>query len=46
MRRRQHALPRDVTSTGGPGAVVLRGVDVLGCRIEGFEPLENPVRRY
>jgi hypothetical protein len=39
-------LPGDVISTGTPGAVVLRGGDVLGCRIEGFEPLENPVRRY
>ena len=39
-------LPGDVISTGTPGAVVLRGGDVLGCRIEGFEPLENPVRKY
>jgi 2-keto-4-pentenoate hydratase/2-oxohepta-3-ene-1,7-dioic acid hydratase in catechol pathway len=35
-----------VISTGTPGAVVLRGGDVLGCRIEGFELLENPVRKY
>jgi 2-keto-4-pentenoate hydratase/2-oxohepta-3-ene-1,7-dioic acid hydratase in catechol pathway len=35
-----------VISTGTPGAVVLRGGDVLGCGIEGFEPLENPVRKY
>lgn len=34
-----------VISTGTPGAVVLRGGDVLECRIEGFEPLKNPVRR-
>jgi 2-keto-4-pentenoate hydratase/2-oxohepta-3-ene-1,7-dioic acid hydratase in catechol pathway len=39
-------LPGDVISTGTPGAVVLRGGDVLECRIEGFEPLKNPVRRY
>ena len=39
-------LPGDVISTGTPGAVVLRGRDVLECRIEGFEPLKNPVRRY
>jgi 2-keto-4-pentenoate hydratase/2-oxohepta-3-ene-1,7-dioic acid hydratase in catechol pathway len=39
-------LPGDVISTGTPGAVVLRNGDVLECRIEGFEPLKNPVRRY
>jgi 2-keto-4-pentenoate hydratase/2-oxohepta-3-ene-1,7-dioic acid hydratase in catechol pathway len=37
--------PGDVISTGTPGAVVLRGGDVLECRIEGFEPLKYPVRR-
>ena len=46
MRCRQQAPPRDVTSTDGRRAVVLRGGDVLGCRIEGFEPSENTVRRY
>lgn len=38
-------LPGDVISTGTPGAVVIEDRDVLGCRIDGFEPLYNPVRR-
>lgn len=36
-------LPGDIISTGTPGAVVIRQGDVVGCRIDGFEPLENPV---
>lgn len=38
-------LPGDVISTGTPGAVKLKNGDVLECRISGFEPLSNPVRR-
>jgi len=38
-----HWRPR--TGSATPGAVGLRGGDVLGCRIEGFEPPKNPVRR-
>ena len=36
-------LPGDVISTGTPGAVEVRGGDVVGCRISGFEALSNPV---
>ncbi|MGH2316323.1 fumarylacetoacetate hydrolase family protein [Planococcus sp. SE5232] len=36
-------LPGDIISTGTPGAVVIRQWDVVSCRIDGFEPLENPV---
>jgi 2-keto-4-pentenoate hydratase/2-oxohepta-3-ene-1,7-dioic acid hydratase in catechol pathway len=36
-------LPGDVISTGTPGAVVIEDGDAAGCRITGFEPLENPV---
>jgi 2-keto-4-pentenoate hydratase/2-oxohepta-3-ene-1,7-dioic acid hydratase in catechol pathway len=38
-------LPGDVISTGTPGAVEIRADDVICCRIDGFEPLSNPVRR-
>ena len=38
-------LPGDIISTGTPGAVELKNGDVLECRISGFEPLSNPVRR-
>ena len=38
-------LAGDVISTGTPGAVVIREGDVAECRISGFEPLFNPVRR-
>jgi 2-keto-4-pentenoate hydratase/2-oxohepta-3-ene-1,7-dioic acid hydratase in catechol pathway len=38
-------LPGDVISTGTPGAVVIDDGDVVECRITGFEPLSNPVRR-
>lgn len=38
-------LPGDVISTGTPGAVEIRDGDVLSCRIDGFEPLSNPVVR-
>jgi len=37
-------LPGDVLCTGTPQAVPLRDGDVLECRIDGFEPLRNPVR--
>ena len=38
-------LPGDIIATGTPGAVVIQGGDVLGCRISGFVPLTNPVTR-
>lgn len=37
-------LPGDIIMTGTPGAVVIRDGDIVGCHIEGFEPLLNPVR--
>ncbi|MBW5448913.1 fumarylacetoacetate hydrolase [Cohnella sp. CFH 77786] len=37
-------LPGDVILTGTPGAAVIRDGDVVECRIEGFEPLVNPVK--
>lgn len=37
-------LPGDIISTGTPGAVVIGDGDVAGCRIDGFLPLDNPVR--
>ncbi len=37
-------LPGDLLCTGTPQAVPLRDGDVLECRIDGFEPLRNPVR--
>jgi len=36
-------LPGDIMMTGTPGAVVIRGGDIVGCYIEGFEPLLNAV---
>ena len=36
-------LPGDIISTGTPGAVPLQDGDMLECRIDGFEPLLNPV---
>ena len=38
-------LPGDIISTGTPGAVEIRDGDVAECRIDGFEPLANPVTR-
>ena len=38
-------FPGDIISTGTPGAVEIRDGDVAECRIDGFEPLSNPVRR-
>ena len=38
-------LPGDIISTGTPGAVVIQDGDVVECRIDGFMPLSNPVRR-
>ncbi|CAM4037923.1 fumarylacetoacetate hydrolase family protein [Paenibacillus alkaliterrae] len=37
-------LPGDIILTGTPGAVVIRDGDIVECRIDGFEPLLNPVR--
>jgi 2-keto-4-pentenoate hydratase/2-oxohepta-3-ene-1,7-dioic acid hydratase in catechol pathway len=37
-------LPGDILSTGTPQAVPLQDGDVVECRIDGFEPLRNPVR--
>ncbi|WP_168121048.1 fumarylacetoacetate hydrolase family protein [Paenibacillus sp. HB172176] len=36
-------LPGDIILTGTPGAVVIREGDTAECRIDGFEPLVNPV---
>lgn len=36
-------LPGDILSTGTPQAVPLKHGDTLECRIDGFEPLRNPV---
>lgn len=36
-------LPGDILSTGTPQAVHIRHGDTLECRIDGFEPLKNPV---
>lgn len=36
-------LPGDILSTGTPQAVPLAHGDLLECRIDGFEPLRNPV---
>lgn len=38
-------LPGDIICTGTPGAVEIRSGDVAECRIGGFAPLKNPVRR-
>lgn len=37
-------LPGDIIMTGTPGAVVIRDGDMVECRIDGFEPLLNPIR--
>lgn len=37
-------LPGDILSTGTPQAAPLKDGDVAECRIDGFEPLRNPVR--
>lgn len=36
-------LPGDIISTGTPGAVTIQHGDVVESRIDGFEPLVNPV---
>ncbi|GAK11055.1 fumarylacetoacetate hydrolase family protein [Geomicrobium sp. JCM 19039] len=36
--------PGDIISTGTPGAVHLREADIVGCEIDGFLPLTNPVK--
>ncbi len=38
------AQPGDVISTGTPGAVLISDGDVVGCQIDGFTTLANPVR--
>lgn len=37
-------LPGDILSTGTPQAAPIAEGDVLECRIDGFEPLRNPVK--
>ena len=37
-------LPGDIISTGTPGAVPISEGDTVECRINGFEPLVNPVK--
>jgi 2-keto-4-pentenoate hydratase/2-oxohepta-3-ene-1,7-dioic acid hydratase in catechol pathway len=37
--------PGDIISTGTPGALEIQDGDVISCRIDGFEPLSNPVVR-
>ncbi|MEW9673122.1 fumarylacetoacetate hydrolase family protein [Ammoniphilus sp. 3BR4] len=37
-------LPGDIIMTGTPGPAVIRDGDVVECRIDGFEPLVNPVQ--
>ncbi|GLX70045.1 fumarylacetoacetate hydrolase family protein [Paenibacillus glycanilyticus] len=37
-------LPGDVILTGTPGAAVIRGGDVIECRVSGLQPLQNNVR--
>jgi 2-keto-4-pentenoate hydratase/2-oxohepta-3-ene-1,7-dioic acid hydratase in catechol pathway len=36
-------LPGDIISTGTPGAVQINDGDRVECRIDGFQPLQNPV---
>ncbi len=36
-------LPGDIISTGTPGAVPVQHGDIVQCRINGFETLQNPV---
>jgi 2-keto-4-pentenoate hydratase/2-oxohepta-3-ene-1,7-dioic acid hydratase in catechol pathway len=38
-------LPGDIIMTGTPGSSVIREGDIVACRIDGFEPLLNPVMR-
>ena len=37
--------PGDIIITGTPGGVQIRDEDKVGCRIDGFESLINPVRK-
>jgi len=37
-------MPGDIISTGTPRAVPLADGDTVGCNIEGFEALRNPVK--
>jgi 2-keto-4-pentenoate hydratase/2-oxohepta-3-ene-1,7-dioic acid hydratase in catechol pathway len=36
--------PWDIIMTGTPGSVVLNENDIVECRINGFVPLQNPVK--
>lgn len=36
--------PGDIISSGTPGAIALQEGDRIECRIDGFEPLINPVK--
>ncbi|MGS2776329.1 fumarylacetoacetate hydrolase family protein [Robertmurraya sp. GLU-23] len=36
--------PGDIIMTGTPGSVVLNENDIVECRINGFVPLQNPVK--
>ncbi len=38
-------LPGDIISTGTPGALEIQDGDMISCRIDGLEPLSNPVVR-
>ena len=43
---RRNKEPRDPGDLDrAPGAVEIKDGDVVSCRIEGFEPLSNPVVR-
>ena len=43
---RRNKGPRDPADLdGAPGAVEIKDGDVVSCRIDGFEPLSNPVVR-
>lgn len=37
--------PGDIICSGSPSGVVLKDGDVVECRLDGFPPLANPVRR-
>ena len=37
--------PGDIIITGTPGGIQIRDGDTVECRIDGFEPLVNPVKK-
>ena len=37
--------PGDIILTGTPGSVLIREEDIIECRITGFPPLTNPVKK-